>query len=123
MEAAIKYQARQDYILKRIEIMKQTLRSFQRLSKVLFGVALVSFGLSFLVSFDKSLSLEFLKYGLSSLAAFSGIALQGVKYLYQIKLVDLEYSIGLVDHYESLKDFEKRIVNHALDGIFDKKQV
>jgi hypothetical protein len=118
MKKATPFMTRHEYIQKKITILKQTLVSFQRWSILLFGIGITSFFLSFFVSFDKSL--ELLKFGLSSMATLSGIALQGVKYLYKCKLVELEYSLDLIDHYEKLKGLDKKIVDSALDKMLAK---
>jgi hypothetical protein len=111
---------RQEYIHKKILIIRETMVSYQRWSIVLFTVAIISIGLSFINSLNKSFSIEFLKYGLSSITVLSGAALQGVKYLRKNKLVELEYCEGIVEKYETLQEFDKKVVNIALDGIFNK---
>jgi len=110
---------RQEYIRRKISILKETMISFQRWSIVLFVVAVVSIIVSFIGTLDKLFSIEFLKYGLSSIATISGAGLQGVKYLRKNKLIELEYSEGIVSQYETLQEFDKKIVNNALDGIFN----
>jgi len=111
---------RQEYIEKKIAVVKETMVSFQRLSIVLFVIAIVSIILSFAGIIDKAFSAEFLKYGLSSITTISGAAMQGVKFIRKNKLIELEFCSGIVDKYESLKDFDKIIVNKALDGILTK---
>jgi uncharacterized membrane protein len=111
---------RQQYIENKISIVKETMVSFQRWSIVLFIIAVISIVLSFIGSIDKAFSMEFLKYGLSSITTISGAAMQGVKYIRKNKLIELEFCSGIVDNYESLKDFDKIIVNKALDGILTK---
>lgn len=111
---------RQEYIENKITIIKETMVSFQRWSIVLFIIAIISIALSLVGSIDKAFSVEFLKYGLSSITSISGAAMQGVKYIRKNKLCELEFCVGIVDNYESLKDFDKIIVNKALDGILNK---
>jgi hypothetical protein len=106
---------RKEFVQKKINILKQTMSSFQLWSFILFGIALASFVISFIVASDKSVSMELLKYGLSSLSVISGGALQGVKFARKNKLVELEYCVGLVDNYETLQAFEKKIVDAALE--------
>jgi len=111
---------RQEYIHKKILVVKQTMVSFNRWSVVLFIVAMASIGIPLISSFDKSFTVELLKYGLSSITVLSGAALQGVKYLRKNKLLELEYCEGIVEQYENLQEFDKKVVNSALDGIFNK---
>ena len=61
--------------------------------------------------------MEFLKYGLSLITMLSGAVLQGVKYIRKNKLLELEFCESLVENYESLQEFEKKIVNNAFNGI------
>jgi uncharacterized membrane protein len=111
---------RQEYIENKIALVKETMVSFQRWSIVLFIIAIVSILFSYLGLIDKTFSVEFLKYGLSSITTISGAAMQGVKYIRKNKLIELEYCSGIVEKYETLKDFDKIIVNKALDGILNK---
>jgi hypothetical protein len=111
---------RQEYIDNKIALVKETMVSFQRWSIVLFVIAVISIILSYTGFIDKAFSAEFLKYGLSSITTISGFAMQGVKYIRKNKLIELEFCSGMVDKYESLKDFDKIIINKALDGILTK---
>jgi len=91
------------------------MKSFQIFSMLLFGIGITSFGLSFVISVDKAFSLELLKWGLTSIGLLSGGALQGVKILRKNKLLELEYSLDLVDHFETLQEFDKKIVAKLID--------
>ena len=114
---------REEYIGKKIDTLKETMVSSQRLSLILFALAVISVVVSLLVRQEKDdnhMLIEFLKYGISSITALSGTAMQGVKYTRKNKLDELEYCKGLVDHYETLEEFDKKIVNSALDGVISK---
>ena len=111
---------REEFIHKKIEIVHESMVSFQIWSIVLFAIAVASIGLSFIRYFENTFIMEFVKYGLSSISTLSGAALQGVKYLRKNKLIELEFCESVVAKYETLEEFDKIIVNKALDGIFNK---
>ena len=112
--------SREEFITRKIKILKESLNSFQRVSLVLFIVAVISIGLSFIKLINNPFVIEFLKYGLTSVTALSGTALQGYRYIRKNKLIELEYCEGKVDQYETLEEFDKRIINSALEGLLNK---
>ena len=110
---------RQEYILKKIDLLNETMVSYHRWSVILFIVAIISIGISFITSLDKSISSEFIKYGLSSISTLSGAVLQGIRFIRKNKIIELEFCVNLVNDYENLQEFDKKIINKALDGIFN----
>jgi len=108
--------SRKDYIGKKIVLLKESIKSFNRWSVILFFISILSILIPFIFPINNLFTTEFLKFGLSSFFMLSSAALQGVKYCRKNKLVELEYCLDLVEQYETLQEFDKHIINNALDG-------
>jgi len=104
---------RTEFIEQKMHDVRVTIVTSQRLSFLLFIVAVISIALSMIP--ELSMPKEFLKFGLSSMTTVSGVALQGLKYLRRNKLTELKYCLDKVECYEELEDFDRKIVDRALD--------
>jgi hypothetical protein len=106
---------RKEFVDQKIEILKSTMKSYNTWSIVLFVVSVVFLTVVLMGAVPKIES-DMVKFSFSGVTTLSGFALQGFKYTRKSKLLELNYCSGLVDKYESLSDFDKKIIDKALDG-------
>ncbi len=105
--------SRKELIQRTIALIKDTIKSYNIWSIVLFVCAIISILIAYFIQGqDKAndTASNLLKWGFSIVTSLSAGVFQGFKFQRRTKVLKLEFAESRVDNYENLNEFDKKIV-------------
>lgn len=112
--------SRKELIQRTITLIKDTIKSYNLWSIALFVCAIISILIAYILQTkDKGndTASNLLKWGFSIVTTLSAGVFQGFKFQRKTKVLKLEFAESRVDDYEHLNEFDKKIVDQALQEI------